>query len=386
MSEENTFLIIADLQSHSLGGHFGIWLNRTLFEALKHFNTIFVYVADEISMPDLSKLADVDQRRVEIHLIPNFYLKKRFFGDVLGMISRHHATLSAETLGAPIFLMWAQQFIERDLIFPPIKSWLPWKKPTSFSSTWATMTSLSSVNHDRSSAPNMEYRIHDMIEKEGNCVGALLWDEYAVQGLGKKYCYLPNVEPCEADQEWHFPESDPITLGSVGQLWGGRSVNFMTEILGTEKNFKGYLGGVLKPDSYTDRAKSLLQRKEIIKVEEGFVEKDEELNDRLRRLDAFVIDSRTYKCPSGLAIRAMAMGRPIVAVDSPSWIANQIKEHGVGVFWNEREANLESNLREWSNSGGSDRSIAAAKKLNDNEGMKRAFEDIFKRLKEATAA
>jgi len=73
-------------------------------------------------------------------------------------------------------------------------------------------------------------------------------------------------------------------------------------------------------------------------------------------------------------------------VESPSWIANLIKEYGVGVFWNEGKANLESNLREWSNSGGSDCSIAAARKLNDHEGMERAFEEIFNRLKEASVS
>jgi len=45
-------------------------------------------------------------------------------------------------------------------------------------------------------------------------------------------------------------------------------------------------------------------------------------------MDAFVIDSRSYKCPSGLGIRAMAMGRPLVAIDTPSWAASLIRERG----------------------------------------------------------
>lgn len=379
-------MIIADLQSHLLGGHFRIWLNRTLAEALKHFDKVTVYIADEISAPDLSKLPPTDQSRITILQIPEIKRNKKFVGDILGVISRHHATLNPEASASPIFLMWAQQYLERDLIFPPIKSWLPFKKNHPFISPWATMTSVSSVSHDRGAAPEMELRINEMIRAEENCIGALLWDEYAVQSLGGKYFYLPDVEPCEADPEWRLPDLNSLTIGCVGQLWGGRSVNLLSEILDSEKGMKGYLGGVLKPNSYTDRAKTLLQRKEIITVEEGFVERDDELNGRLCRLDAFVIDSRAYKCPSGLAIRAMAMGRPIVTVESPSWIANLIKEYGVGVFWNEGKANLESNLREWSNSGGSDRSIAAARKLNDHEGMERAFEEIFNRLKEASVS
>lgn len=247
------------------------------------------------------------------------------------------------------------------------------------------MTSVSSVSHDPKSAPEMERRIHEMISAGKNCIGALLWDEYAVKRFGGKYCYLPDVESCEADPNWRLAEGEPITIGSVGQLWGGRSVNLLTEILDSEKGFRGYLGGVLKPDSYTKRAALLIQAREGIHVEEGFVETDGALNQRLRKLDAFVIDSRTYKCPSGLAIRAMAMGRPIISMDSPSWIANLIKEYGVGVFWREGVGSLDKELREWAASGGSDLSVAAAGRLSDNRGMKEAFGEIFDRLKQASA-
>jgi glycosyltransferase involved in cell wall biosynthesis len=379
------FLIIADLQSHSLGGHFGLWLNRTLAEALRYFEQVAVYVADEMSLPDLCMLPPPERRRLQTFIIPEIYQQRKLCGDILGVISRHHASLMTDAPEAPVFLMWAQQFIERDLIFPPIRSWLPWKKPLSFDSPWATMTSVSSVSHDRSTAPEMEFRIHEMIGVQKNCIEILLWDEYAVRNLGGKYAYLPDFEPCEADPDWKLPESDPITLGSVGQLWGGRSVNLLAEIMESETGFRGYLGGVLKPDSYTERAGRVIKDTERITMDEGFVESDEELNQRLRRVDAFVIDSRTYKCPSGLAIRAMAMGRPIVTVDSPSWIANLIKEQGVGVFWDRDNSSLESKLRDWSNSSGAQRSMAAAQKLSDRQGMENAFARVFQRLKEASA-
>jgi len=359
-------------------------LNRTLAAALKNFDHVAVYVADEISLPDISLIPNSDRKRFQTFLIPEIYQQSKFCGDILGVISRHHASLFPKASDSPVFLMWAQQFIERDLIFPPVRSWIPWKKPVPFDSPWATMTSVSSVCHDRQNAPDMECRIHEMICVEDNCVEALLWDEYAVQSLGGKYSYLPDFEPSEADPDWNFPESDLITLGSVGQLWGGRSVNLLTELLESETDFQGYLGGVLKPDSYTEGAVLMINEAKRITVDEGFVEVDEGLNQRLRRVDAFVIDSRTYKCPSGLAIRAMAMGRPIVAVDSPSWIANLIKEDGVGVFWDRGNCSLEGKLRDWAHSGGAQRSVTAAQRLSDQRGMENAFARVFKRLKEAT--
>lgn len=378
-------LIIIDLQSHSLGGHFGIWLNRTLGEAVKHFDSVSVYVADEISKPDLSHLDEEEVSRVKTYLIPHIYDTKQYLGDILGVISSHHSSLNTDTRLTSVFLMWAQQFVERDLIFPPMRSWLPWMKQVSFNAPWATMTSVSSVSHDPATAPEMEIRIHETVNREKNCIGALLWDQYAVQKFGAKYCYLPDVEPCEVDTDWNFPDQGAITLGSVGQLWGGRSVNLLADILDSEKDVQGYLGGVLKPDSYSERAAAMIKGKKTIFLEEGFVGSDKDLNHRLRKLDAFLIDSRTYRCPSGLAIRAMAMGRPIVAIDSPSWIANLIHEQGVGVFWDQRDGSLGMKLKEWFHSGGSQRSIAAAKMLNDQQGMESAFADVFNRLKAASA-
>ncbi len=383
--DQKTSLIVADLQSHSLGGHFGIWINRLIAESVAHFDKISVYVADNISLPDLSKLNRHHVQKIKTFLIPEIYKQAKTRGNILGVITKHHADVNTDTRVTPVFLMWAQQFIERDLIFPPMTSWLPWKKSLAFDSPWATMTSVSSVSHDRPTAPEMERRIHEMIVVEKNCVEALLWDEYAVRSLGGKYAYLPDVEPSEADPDWKLPESDPITLGSVGQLWGGRSVNLLAEILESETGFQGYLGGVLKPESYTEKATLLINERERITMDEGFVESDEELNQRLRRVDAFVIDSRTYKCPSGLAIRAMAMGRPVVAIDSPSWIANLIKEQGVGVFWNGNTGTLGEKLRGWFHSGGSQRSVGAAQRLSDEKGMQKAFAEIFGRLKEASS-
>ncbi len=380
-------LIVADLQSHALGGHFATWFGYTLREAGKHFEHLKVYVADEVSRPSRNLLETIPAQ-VSVSLIPEIYKQYRSHGNILGVLAQHHAEESGQsTEETPLFLMWAQQFLEQDQIFPPrrrLRDRLRWSCPARFCAPWGTMTSVSSVAHHAEEIPEMERRIHEMAKEEKKCVGVLLWDEYAVKSLGGKYLYLPDVESCEGDPLWKFPIEGRITLGSVGQLWGGRSVNLLAEILEHETGLMGYLGGVFKPHSYTERAVRMINEGKRVTVDKGFVERDEELNQRLRRVDAFVIDSRTYKCPSGLTIRAMAMGRPIVAVDSPSWIANLIREQGIGVFWDRDSCSLESKLREWSDSGGSQRSIASAKKLSDQVGMEKAFAEILARLKEAS--
>lgn len=384
-SRVSSSLIIADLQSHSLGGHFAIWMERTIQDASKHFDSLHIYVADELSKPNHQILRELGSCDLTVTLIPEIYGQKIFCGDILGVLADHHAA-SRGGQRSPIFLMWAQQYLERDLIFPPLSgmiSWLPWRRKSRFESPWASLTSVSSVAHGTEDIPLMEKRIHEAVSTDFLCEGVLLWDDYAVRKLGDKYLYLPDVEPIEGDEGWRMPESEPLTIGSVGQLWGYRSINLLAEILAQESAVQGYVSGVLKPDSYSPEARNLTEGRERLVCEEGFIPDDRELNHRLKKLDAFVIDSRSYKCPSGLGIRAMALGRPVVTIDSPSWIANLVHERGVGVFWKEGDVPLAKKLCDWYDSGGSLRAIETARQLSDPAGMAAAYAGLFKRLKKS---
>ena len=172
----------------------------------------------------------------------------------------------------------------------------------------------------------------------------------------------------------------PPKVGSVGQLWGYRCVNLLAELLRFEAEVEGYLAGVAKPESYSEEASQMLRNPRVLEFEDGFIEKDSELNARLGNLDAFLVDGRSYKCPSGLGIRAMAMGRPLVSPDSPSWVASLIREHGVGVFWELGTNALAADLRSWFDSDGSKRAVAVAQMLNDHEGLKKSYVKMFDRL------
>jgi glycosyltransferase involved in cell wall biosynthesis len=159
-------------------------------------------------------------------------------------------------------------------------------------------------------------------------------------------------------------------------------MNLMAEIMQSDREIKGYVGGVFKWDSFTSETAAFFSNEKLrLTLEEGFAKDDLQLNQRLRKLDAFVLDSRSYKCPSGLGIRAMAMGRPIIALDSPSWIATLIREEGVGIFWRPGEGNLTESLRAWSASGGSFRSMETARRLSDQRGLEAAYSTMFERLK-----
>jgi hypothetical protein len=359
-------IIIADLQSHSLGGHFRIWLNRTLQEAVKSFDQVSVYVADEISVPDLSLFARSNQKRIVIHQIPAIYNSRRFIGDILGVIADHNAGESHSSASAPIFLMWAQQYIERDLIFPPLKSRMPWKRKSFFHRPWASLTSVSSVAHGAGDIPDMEQRIHKEVHREPYCDTIFLWDKFAVDKLGGKYRYLPNVAHTEADPAWEMIHGGPLTVGSVGELWGYRSINLLADILAEEADVRGYAAGAQKMDSYSSDALKLFNAKnDSFTLEEGFIRDSSILNSKIRKLDAFVL------------------GRPLVTVDSPSWVASLIREEGVGVFWKRGKGCLAADLRSWNEGGGIERAIQTAHRLSDQAGLEAAYTEMFHRLKSA---
>lgn len=378
-------LILVDLQSHSLGGHFKTWMNRTLCEALDYFDSIALYIADDYSRPDLSVLESC-KKRVSTFLIPEVHSGISYVGDVLSVICKHAGKVNSDFNAAPVFVMWAQQYLERDLIYPPLSSWNPFRRVSAFEKPWGSMTSISSIVFDPATAHPTEKAVHEMLQSNSCCRGVFLWDEFSAEKYPEKYIYLPNVEETIEDPHWKMPRDRPIQIGSVGQLWGYRSVNLLADVLSSEQGLKGYLGGVLMWHStcvdYSVKAGDMLKQPDsnFLMLEEGFVEKDSELNERLRMLDGFLIDGRTYKCPSGLGIRAMAMGRPLVSPDSPSWAASLIRERGVGVFWNPDKKSLASDLRAWFENGGSMRSIEAAQKLNDARGLKAAYKEMFDRL------
>jgi glycosyltransferase involved in cell wall biosynthesis len=373
-------LILVDLQSHSLGGHFKTWMDRTLSEALKYYRSIALYIADDYSRPDAKIVASDDEHRVSVHLIPEIYSSKRRVGDILSVIRNHAGTVHSDFNGAPVFIMWAQQYLERNLIYPPLSTWNPWRRVSSFNGPWGSLTSISSVAFEPASAHPTERAVHDLLLAEASCRGVFLWDSYSAQKFPKKYLYLPNVEEISEDPEWKMPMDRPPKVGSVGQLWGYRCVNLLAELLRFEGEVEGYLAGVARPESYSEEASQMLRNPKAFEFEEGFVEKDSELDARLGNLDAFLVDGRSYKCPSGLGIRAMAMGRPLVSPDSPSWVASLIREHGVGVFWEPGTNALAADLRSWFDSGGSKRAVAAAQMLNDHERLKESYVKMFDRL------
>jgi hypothetical protein len=378
-------LILVDLQSHSLGGHFKTWMNRTLAEALEYFDSVALYVADDFSRPD-TELLGARQKNVSTFLIPEVYSAKNHVGDILSVICKHAGKVHSDFKAAPVFVMWAQQFLERDLIYPPLSSWNPFRRVSAFQKPWGSMTSISSIVFDPATAHPTEKAVHEMLQSDSCCRGVFLWDEFSAEKYPEKYIYLPNVEETIADPTWRMPMDTPPQIGSVGQLWGYRSVNLLEQVLSSENGLKGYLGGVLMWHSscvdYSAQAIDMLKRPDSssLTLEEGFLEKDTELNERLRKCDAFLIDGRTYKCPSGLGIRAMAMGRPLVSPDSPSWVSSLISRYGVGVFWKPEKKSLAADLRAWFDSGGPKRAVEVAQKLNDYAGLKKSYVEMFDRL------
>ena len=379
-------LVIVDLQHHAKGGHFATWLRYAVAEARKHWQALIIYTADSVQKVDLSthSTSAVSIQQFSVADVHKFTPYK---GDILGVLARHQEEILPHCGTPPFFVLWAQQYAERTKLHRQRWFHRLSKRKTTFNRPWGSLFSLSSLVYDDTCArPHpMESKVGQILNADSSCVGMLVWDENVARHYAQRCIYVPDVEELYDDETWALSVERPIVLGSVGQLWGYRSMNLLAELLEHEPEVHGYAAGAPFPESYSRAAWSMATEKSPrFCFQPGFLPGDEGLRHALARLDGFVIDSRTYKVPSGLAIRAMSMGRPIVTIDRDSWIARHIKSNGVGVFWQKGRGSLEADLREWFESGGPARSKALAAKLSDQAGMEAAFAEMFRRLKAAS--
>ena len=379
-------IVIADLQPHGKGGHFATWLHRTILEAHRHWRNILLYTVDALPPEDLA-LCGTKGAVVRNVTIREVHASSRFKGDILGVLARHQETAFPDLGAPPFFVMWAQQHLERTRLHR--QRWFRrlHKRKTTFDRQWGSLFSLSTIFYDdpRAKTHPLEVRLKRTIDQDHSCSGILVWDENAAAQFQPKCIYLPDVEVLLRDDSYSGPANHSPVLGSVGQLWGYRSMNLLAEIIEAERGVRGFAAGAVFPKSYSKLAKQMIKRQgDRFCLEQGFVPDDESLHQAICRMDAFVLDSRSYKAPSGLAIRAMAAGRPIVTIDSDSWITRHVKSNGVGVFWQKGRSSLQADLREWFENGGPARSKALAAKLSDQAGMEAAFAEMFRRLKAAS--
>jgi hypothetical protein len=379
-------LIIVDLLPHSSGGHFRIWLERTLREAVRHHDNIVVYLGDGADAEALDPGCVRTSARVAFHDVRGvrsvFDGGSRIFAAITAHQRRRHRGLGEP----PVLVMWGEHLLNQDVHFPPARRWWSLGSSAPFSRPWGTFFSFGSLAYEGSPPHEQESRVHALVGEDDLCRGVFCWDEVVARQLGGKLIYLPNVEDLMGDPGWRVPETRKLVLGSVGQLWGYRSINLLAEMVGRETDVSFFAAGQIFPESYSPEAAAMLASPPAdLELEPGRLPDEASLNERLRGLDGFVLDSRTYKVPSGLSIRAMALGRPLVSLPDDSWAARHIAEDGVGVFWARGAGNLARSLREWSANGGPDRARKLASRLSDQAGLGAAYAEMFQRLGSARA-
>jgi glycosyltransferase involved in cell wall biosynthesis len=374
-------LIIVDLLPHSSGGHFRVWLERTLLEAARHHDDIVAYLGEDSDAGSLDPECHRTSARIAFHDVRKvrsvFDGGSRIFAAITAHQRRRHRGLGEP----PVLVMWGEHLLNQDVHFPPARRWWSPGSSAPFNRPWGTFFSFASLAYDGAPPHEQESRLHQLIGADDLCRGAFCWDAVVARQLGGKLIYLPNVEDLMDDPGWRVPETRGLVLGSVGQLWGYRSVNLLAEMVGREAGVSFFAAGQLFPDSYSPEAAAMTATPPPNwRIEPGRLPDEAALNERLRGLDGFVLDSRTYKVPSGLAIRAMALGRPLVSLPDDSWAARHITEDGIGVFWERGAGNLARLLREWSAGGGPDRARRLACRLSDRAGLGAAYAEMFRRL------
>ena len=109
--------------------------------------------------------------------------------------------------------------------------------------------------------------------------------------------------------------------GLVGQLFGYRGVDLIVSMAQKQKDRNFLLLGKQYADTFKPKTRRFLNSKpsNLILIDEYF-ETDNELNHAINHLSCLIIDTRRYPEPSGIALRALGFGIPILIHDQDSYL------------------------------------------------------------------
>lgn len=347
-------LAIIDFFPSNRGGHFRSYPSIIVDQIKKKYDLIGIYTADSASAPiELTqKTSKFDNPDIVLFCLNN--LGKEFQSSspsiLLDKICGHLKKYSLCTSITP-FVMWSFDMLQDPVIEPKNK--------------WVGLGVLSAyAMNKKTSSLEVEKALFAHVNNSKACKGIFLWDKYATQSLySKKIKYLPCLQNIKILQENYIP-GEKIVIGLFGLLWGYRGVNLLTEILSKNKDILGCLAGKPFFESYnakTLRAIQKLKRWDCLKLK--FLEKDEEINLKLSKIDALILDGEKYPPPSGIAIRALASGRCIISTRGKSWINNLIEEFGCGIILNTSKEKISERIRNFYKMGGTNRCYKAARSI-----------------------
>lgn len=368
-------LAIVDYYPTERGGHFHSWFEKIVRCAIPYVDFVGVYASGHHSMP-LSITSELTFQELDSDVvffdIEQLFLSLKTYSNTskMNLIASHIANFSGCD-NVAIFVMWSFDLLDS------------FEEPAI---PWSGIGVLSALGRNiKTDSYHHENKLLDLVEKNTFCKNLLLWDSYIVDSkISSKSIFMPDIENIKPSEPLSHITKDAYQIGLVGQLWGYRGVDLLIQIITCNPNFSGLLSGVLKENSLSNEAHEYIKSEaKNLKINNKYHATDDEINFEISKLAALVIDGERYPCPSGIALRAMCLGRCIISSRGPSWINDVIKEYNCGLIVESSNfKNLHKLISEFYDNGGSFRASEAAKILMNEEKLsiciKNTIEKMFK--------
>lgn len=367
-------LAIVDYYPTSRGGHFHSWFEKIIRCAMHHVDFIGVYASGHSSMP-LGITSELTFKNTDPDVvffdIEQLFLPPRIYSNTskLNLLASHIANFSACD-NVAVFVMWSFDLLDS------------FEEPAI---PWSGIGVLSALGRNiKTDSYDHESRLLDLVEKNTFCKNLLLWDSYIVDSkISSKSIFIPDIENIkQSENPPNISKIDHRKIGLVGQLWGYRGVDLLIQIIACNPDVSGLLSGVLKQDSLSNEALEYIKHKPLnLTINNKFYETDCEVNSEISKLGALVIDGEKYPCPSGIALRAMSLGRCVISSRGSSWINDVINEYNCGLIVDSSHfKNLHELISAFYDNGGSFRASEAAKILMNEEKLSICIKNTIEKM------
>jgi hypothetical protein len=186
------------------------------------------------------------------------------------------------------------------------------------------------LRNNQGSSKKMIVELFELLKLMSKLKAVWTWDiEFDNTRFGSFQIYgVPDLQVLDLKQNKCLlcPQTEenanaPKNVGLAGQLYGYRGVDLVVQLAKKYREINFLLLGKSYPESFDIRTIRFLNKKaKNLTLLDEYFESDVELNHAISHLSCLIIDTSRYPEPSGIVIRALAYGIPILIEDSDSYL------------------------------------------------------------------
>jgi hypothetical protein len=378
-------IVVIDYKDHARGGHFGPWLKWFVTEFARRFDSVLVFTPLPAHTEQLLELSPSERKKISCHALPPgprkaFYRLKRKWCPLAKIVERAQRLAPAHELHA--FVMWGDDLLIQDVAKD--RCGVPFGT-LGGNSFWRRGFPGRSARR--------EEELAQLCSTHPDCAALLVPDNFMISPEDPKTIWIPGYENVELLPEGEAAQAAGVRairshaaghfcVGSFGMLGGGRAVDEILRLTRIHPAVRFVLAGKIAVESVQEDLRPRLDadRPPNLLVIPSFFATDGEMNAAMNSVDAVLLDGSHYPVHSGIVSRGLAFGKCILTPESNSWTADVIRAYGAGLAYADRESDLAAAWRAWRESGGEQRSRAAAAALMGEDAIAASFDRLAAQL------